>query len=466
MSRRQRQSSRSSSRLWLKVISGVAALLVIALGVVFMGYKSWAMSYLRSAEFRRKMEERAGQDVRGRVEILPIRFEGNQFFSDGLTAIGGPEAGFHSVKVENVRGDFKLPSLWKLLFGDRRGIVDNVEVQRVDADFDDLREEMNVPPKEKHTHSDVLNIAVRDVRLKWRSGVLNNLAVKITPRERGWMFEGQGGKINQLGLPIVDVATIRAIYNEPAFFLQELVVRQGGGEIVASGEMRPQSKADLQFVLKGVNVTPFLPDDWRARLHGNLSGDVRAIFSTRDGDNSAPEISGNLRMSGGQIEALPVLAKLAEFTKTDQFRRMRLDELSAEFRTEPGGFRASKFVLESKQLLALRGPFSVINDQVDGTFDIGITPGPLQYLPGSQERVFTVNRDGYAWTTMRVSGPTSAVKEDLSSRLVAAAEAAAIQKATDIGKNVLEKGVKGTIDTGVDAAKKGIDAGLNLLFGN
>lgn len=161
-----------------------------------------------------------------------------------------------------------------------------------------------------------------------------------------------------------------------------------------------------------------------------------------------------------------MLAKLADFTKTDQFRRMRLDELSAEFRTEPGGFRASKFVLESKQLLALRGAFSVINDQVDGTFDIGITPGPLQYLPGSQERVFTVNRDGYAWTTMRVSGPTSAVKEDLSSRLVAAAEAAAIQKATDIGKNVLEKGVKGTVDTAVDAAKKGVDAGLNLLFGN
>jgi hypothetical protein len=30
-------------------------------------------------------------------------------------------------------------------------------------------------------------------------------------------------------------------------------------------------------------------------------------------------------------------------------------------------------------------------------------------------------RDGYAWTTMRVVGPVKTPKEDLSSRLVAAA---------------------------------------------
>ena len=240
MSRRQRlASARPASRLWFKVAGVVAALVVVALAVVFLGFKSWAMTHLRSAEFRKKMEDRAGQDVRGKVEISPIRFEGGQFFSDGLSALGGPEAGFHSVKIENVRGDFKLPSLWQLLFGDRKGIVDNVEVQKFDADFDDLRTEMAVPCKEKHGHSQVLNIAVRDVRLRWRSGALSNLAVKVTPRENGWMFEGTGGRINQLGLPVVDVTSIRAMYNEPTFFLQELTVRQDVGRLwrrVSSGK--------------------------------------------------------------------------------------------------------------------------------------------------------------------------------------------------------------------------------------
>ena len=466
MSRRQRSASaRPSSRLWLKVSGILAALVVLALIVVFVGFKSWAMSHLRSAEFRRKIEDRAGQDVRGKVEIFPIRFEGGQFFSDGLSAIGGPEAGFHSVKIEDVRGDFKLPSLWQVLFGDRKGIVDNVEVQRLDADFDDLRTEMSVPPKEKHGHSQVLNITVRDARLRWRSGGLTNLAVKVTPRDNGWLLEGNGGRINQLGMPIVDVTTVRAMYNEPTFFLQELTVRQDGGEIVASGEFRQKDAADLQCVIKGVNVKPYLPDDWRARLHGRLAGDVRAVFSTKDGDKSPAQFSGALRLEGGHLEALPVLAKIAEFTKTDQFRRMRLDELSGDFKTEPRGVVVSKFVLESKQLLVVRGQFSILDDQVDGTFDVGITPGPLQWLPGSQEKVFTVNRDGYAWTKMRITGPTSAVKEDLSARLMEAGTDAAIQKGIDTAKGVLGNGVKQGVDTGLDAAKKGLGGAVDLLFG-
>ncbi len=117
------------------------------------------MNHLRSPEFRRQVEARAGQDLRGRVEIFPIRFEGGQFYSDGLSALGGPDAGFHSVKIENVRGDFRLPSLWQLIVGEHKGFVDNVEVQRFDADFDDLRTEMIVPPKEKHKHSDSMSVS-------------------------------------------------------------------------------------------------------------------------------------------------------------------------------------------------------------------------------------------------------------------------------------------------------------------
>ena len=307
--------------------------------------------------------------------------------------------------------------------------------------------------------------SVLNARLRWRSGGLTNLAVKVTPRDNGWLLEGNGGRINQLGMPIVDVTTVRAMYNEPTFFLQELTVRQDGGEIVASGEFRQKDAADLQCVIKGVNVKPYLPDDWRARLHGRLAGDVRAVFSTKDGDKSPAQFSGALRLEGGHLEALPVLAKIAEFTKTDQFRRMRLDELSGDFKTEPRGVVVSKFVLESKQLLVVRGQFSILDDQVDGTFDVGITPGPLQWLPGSQEKVFTVNRDGYAWTKMRITGPTSAVKEDLSARLMEAGTDAAIQKGIDTAKGVLGNGVKQGVDTGLDAAKKGLGGAVDLLFG-
>ena len=84
---------------------------------------------------------------------------------------------------------------------------------------------------------------------------------------------------------------------------------------------------------------------------------------------------------------------------------------------------------------------------------VGVTPSSLQWLPGSQARVFTVARDGYLWTPMRLAGPLEEPEEDLSPRLIAAAQGAIIDKATDTARDV--------IDSAKDAAKSALD----LLFG-
>ena len=101
--------------------------------------------------------------------------------------------------------------------------------------------------------------------------------------------------------------------------------------------------------------------------------------------------------------------------------------------------------------------FTIANEMIDGTFDVGITPGPLQWLPGSQEKVFVAMHDGYAWTTMRITGPVKGPKEDLSSRLVAAAEAAVVQK--------VETTATQAVGTAVDTVKKSATGVLDLLLG-
>ncbi len=71
-----------------------------------------------------------------------------------------------------------------------------------------------------------------------------------------------------------------------------------------------------------------------------------------------------------------------------------------------------------------------------------MTAASLQWLPGSQERVFTVARDGYFWTPVRVSGPIEHPHEDLTKRLLSAAASELLQ------------GSKGTLE---DAAKTLLD---------
>ena len=82
---------------------------------------------------------------------------------------------------------------------------------------------------------------------------------------------------------------------------------------------------------------------------------------------------------------------------------------------------------------------------MDGTFQVGVTPGSLQWLPGSQGKVFTASRDGYLWTSMRLTGPVDSPTEDLTPRLVAAAQGAIIEG--------VEKTVKDPVGTVLDTVK-------------
>jgi hypothetical protein len=185
-------------------------------------------------------------------------------------------------------------------------------------------------------------------------------------------------------------------------------------------------------------------------LHGSISGeiDVRTPLPM----NNALIVSGKLSLDNGQLEALPVLDQIATFTRLQQFRTLKLTRASADFRQENQRITVQNFVAESVGLIRMEGAFTVQNGMIEGAFEVGVTPSSLQWLPGSQERVFTQTRGGYVWTPMRLTGPLDKPEEDLSPRLAAAAKGAIIDG--------VENGVRGTIETG-----KGVIKGaLDLIF--
>ena len=181
-------------------------------------------------------------------------------------------------------------------------------------------------------------------------------------------------------------------------------------------------------------------------------------LSLRDGPPVPPVVTGHAELAQGVLETLPVLNKIADFTKTDRFRRLVLNQVRGDYRYDQDGLHITNLVVESERLILVKGSFTVRNGEIDGTFDLGITPGPLQWLPGSQDKVFSAVRDGYAWATMRVVGPVHSPREDLSARLYAAAEAAVVQKVGDTATQA----VGGAVDT----VKKGATGVFDLLFGN
>ena len=453
-----RTSNRPASSRWLKVLTWAGVVLVLLVLAGVMGVKLWVNAYLRSPEFRKQIAARTAEQLQAQVDIAPIRFDTSEFFCDGLKGEGARDGKFSDIKVENVRGEFRLPSVWRMIFGDKKFRVESVDVQRVEVNFFEKRLPLVLPhPEKKDKLTEIGRIGVRELAIAWQGGSVSGLGGTGKPVPGGWQIVGEGGRAKQNGLPAMDIVSLRVVHKEPSLFVEEAKLRAEGGEVTVTGEVTEKESVDLQFKANGVNVTPLLPEDWRARLHGRVAGDGRVQISLRDGPPVPPVVAGHAELQQGVLEALPVLDKIADFTRTDRFRRISLSQVKGDFRYDQNGLQVSNLVVESERLILVKGSFTVVNGQIDGTFELGITPGPLQWLPGSQDKVFSAVRDGYAWATMHVTGPVKSPREDLSGRLYAAAQDAVVQKV----ESTATQAVGGAVDT----VKKGATGVFDLLFG-
>ena len=197
------------------------------------------------------------EHLQAQVEIAPIRFDTTAFSCAGLTGEGAREGKFSEIKVEDVHGEFRLPSVWRMLFGDKKFRVENVDVQRVSVDFSDRRLPLDLPrPKTGDKVTEIGRINVRELLFSWNGGSVSGLSASGTPVEGGWKVTGEGGRAKQRGLPDMDIAALRVVHKEPVLFVQEARLRAEGGEVSVTGEVTAGDRVDLQFKTSGVNVTP------------------------------------------------------------------------------------------------------------------------------------------------------------------------------------------------------------------
>ncbi len=445
--RRQRQRGTSAWKWW-----ALAALPVLLLGGYFAA-RAWIDSYLRSEEFRRFVSRATAHTLKAEGEFAPLHFTGMNIYSDGFKARGSEEAAFATFAVDQIRADLSLRR-WR----ERVWQVDRIEAQRMEVHLDGSRIALERTPEKAPAPTsgggwlpnrlEIATASVREVNLSWDGGSLRRVNVVANQKDSGWEITGSGGGIANGALPGADLVSMRLLYKAPSLFVQSAELRQGAtGAVNVEGEVRAGEDIDLRAKLAGIELTPFLNNDWRVRLHGKIAGDVRV--QSRLPSVNGPVVSGSLQLSEGQLEALPVLNEIANFTMLDRYRRLTLSRASADFRQENGTLHATNFVAESTGLIRIEGGFTVANGIIDGAFQVGVAASSLALVPGAQERVFTETRGGYVWTPMRLHGPVDAPGEDLSQRLVAAAGGAVVEKVGETVNKVIETGkdvIKGAFD--------------------
>ena len=436
----------------------IPALAVAAIGAVFL-VKGAVDAYLRSERFRAFLAEKAGGTLHATAEVAPLYFSGSNLYADSFAARGATAAKFSTLRLDGLRAELSWGRFFQHVWQ-----VDQLDVERLQVDVSGPRLELPTAhpvAREKASANrsgwlpdrvEIGAATIRETQLTWAGGGLRGTALQLQPHDGGWEIEGAGGTIAHGLLPPLTVQRLDLAWRAPTLFVKSAEFRQGdSGTVTADGEIDFDRRLELHAVLRNVALTPWLVGDWRARLHGEASGEVtiRSALPLRD----PPEISGHLTLANGQLEALPVLNEIAAFTKTQQFRRLTLSRASGDFTQTGTKLSARNVIAESEGLIRIEGAFTIENARIDGTFQVGVTPASLQWLPGSQTRVFTEARGGYLWAPMRLAGPLDSPSEDLTPRLAAAA-----------GNEVIEQvggAVKGATKTMQDAAKSALD----LLLG-
>jgi hypothetical protein len=452
-------------RAW-KILGAVAAVLLIA----SVAGRVWLVAYLHGPEFRRLLNARLGEALDSDIAISALQFDGLSLYVENVRAQGYDGSHFAGADLTQIRARFSLRNVFKGAW-----VIESIDAQHLAVHLDgtrisrppavpDPQTQRKIPPSAATSGSgtrwsfipqriEIARATIREFDLTWgdlpsTQGSLRGVQVSIEPSENGWAITGDGGSLASSALPPLDVRQLRLRHRGDSLFINEAILTAAdGGRASVTGEVDFIEKLTLDVRIDRIDPAPFLSDDWRVRLRGKISGDVR-VHSPLPA-RGAPSLSGKIELTDGHLEALPVLNEIAAFTRTQQFRKVPLTHASAEFEQKTDRLTVRELAIESEGLLRVEGGVTMVQRQLDGSFMVGVPPSTLRWIPGAQEKVFSTTRDGYAWASMRVSGPADSPGEDLSGRLATAAAETVVEK--------VESTARDAIQIGRDAAKSALD---------
>ena len=428
---------------------GIAAgVLVFLAAVAFVGVTLWIGTYVRSDRFRGRVAEATGTAFDASAGFDPFRWTGSSVYSESAELRGRPGSALGKIEARQLRAEVD----WRAAFS---GLwrVDEISIARLEGNWSPNPK--TSPAAEPRAASQspggiatllphrfelgVLKIGAANLAF---DGVkLSDSALTVRPDGSGWLFQGSGGELALPWPPALPITGFRVREQGGDYFLTEGNLRLGeNGRITATGESSGGGK--LQISWEGVKTSDVLPGAWRRQLDGVLSGNALITFPNR--------VTGTFQLQDGRLEEVPLLVTVADFTGNPAFRRMPIQKVSGDFSWENGLLKITNFSAESKGHLRVDGSMIIgAKGPIDGTFQIGVSPQTLQWLPGSRTRVFTDSRGGYVWTEVKVGGTLDFPTENLSPRLAAAMGDEVIQQGTNLinaTPGAAVEGVRGVLD--------------------
>ena len=444
----RKKSKRSTTPLHIVLISG-GVLLAVFVGLLLF-VKSSLNGWLHGDGFREWISRRAATALRSEVSLPELKWTGSEVYASKFEAIGTEEARFSGIVLDGIRA--KMGGIRNKAFR-----VPEVTVNRLNLDFSPER-------KGKYTYQqagdpiagatgeaprlpdwlsqfapnrvEIDGIAVASANVTVRKPEVTVFSLLGTKADfapdfltGSWEVSAKGGKM--------------LVPNQPEILLKDLGLRWSGsdlfvdrcalgiyknGHIQGSGEIGfgEGGLFDVDLTISAIEVDELVTGDWKERLSGIIDGPVHIT-----GAPGAFVYEGALNVTEGVIESIPVLKRIAQYTRSDRFNRLVLNETRTDFKSIGETVELRNLVIQSDGLVRIEGQIDLVGEQISGDLKVGVTPGTMRWIPGAERLVFVEDRDGFRWAPLKLTGTTSDPKEDLSARLIGAAGEALIGELPD-----------------------------------
>jgi len=474
--REQAASKRSINPLKVVLITGIV-LIVLMVGALLVA-KSSIDAWLKGDAFRDFLVKRASIVLKSQIEMPELKWQGSEIYADSIIARGYEGAAISKLSLDGVRAKsdgvanraFRVPDVrvnrLDMLFSEER-------VERPQVDSEAISEPPAAPSMPdwlkkylpERVEIDVIEIASASVKVEDSAGqtafALNGVRTTVLPdfRTNLWEMNGQGGKMSLPSQPNIEVKDFALRWKGSDLYIDQSAFGiYDGAYVNGSGEIHfgEGGLMDLDFELSSLDIDHIVSEEWQERLTGTVFGPVSMTGSA---GNLVYE--GTLNVADCEVKSLPILERIADYTKAEQFRRLPLSEAHTDFKKTGSLLELRNLVVQSDGLLRIEGSIDIDGELLVGDLQIGVTPGTMRWIPGAERKVFVKDRDGFLWAPMQLTGTLSEPKEDLSGRLIAAAGAAIMEDLPSGLLNEAQKILGG--EEGAPLSPDAIDQGRKML---
>lgn len=413
---------------WRAVFLALLAVLLLLAGATYLLRGRLADQWIQA-----RLAKRLSGALGAQVEVQGVEWRSGVLRARSLRIAGG-ELPFEQLEARGI----KAAAGWDALLEPADAPL------HVQADEADIVWRDRPAPAGQASTAPPVDILVNRLNFRHRDATewsIEESSVRALNRDGKWSFSGQGGSLTLPERGRLAIGRFSADHADGRWRIGSFALQDSrGGAVAGSAAQDAGGSWSGEFSWQDIDIAPFLPGTANQHIEGAANGDG----VLRDGT-----LTGKMKLTRATTKAVGLFVKLAGLIDHEDWSTVPWRIFQFDFtRQADGRFDFSDLQALSPKGVAVRGEGHYAADEIGADLQFGVRREGRPYLAALMPVLFSHERDGYLWTTVKVGGTPGAPKENLSARV---AEALAVVPAT------------GVIDSAVEAPAAAGEAAEDLL---